>query len=141
MTSHDVQAAAREQVDFMVSDLSGVTSVLEEVATMWRRAQLFPQQAAACSPSNLQQAAGRLAGLLRVLPDTSTGERRALATSAVAQLAALADDVASAARMADDRHVGDAEMWAGIQDRLLRVRERLRSLIADLGERPGNSLG
>jgi hypothetical protein len=132
ISSHDAQAAAREQVDIMVSDLTGVTSALEEVATMWRRAQLYPPRAAASSPSNLQQAAGRLAGLLRVVPDTGTGEQQALVSSAARQLAALADNVADAARMAGDRHVGDAEMWEGIRGRLLRVREQLQSLMADL---------
>jgi hypothetical protein len=135
--SHQVQAATREHVDLMVSALSGVTGVLEEVATMWRRAELFPPLAAATSPSNLQQAAGRLTGLLSVLPDTGTDEWQVLGPSAAAQLAELADNVVIAARMAGDMHVGDAEMWEVIQDRLRPVRERLRRLIAEFSERQG----
>jgi hypothetical protein len=140
ISSHDVQAAVSEQADFMVSDLTSVASALEEVATMWRRAELFPPQAVASSPSSLQRAAGRLAGLLRALPETGTAERLALVSSASAQLAELARNVVTAARMAGDRNVGDAKMWETIQDRLRRVRKRLRSLTADLAEQPGSGI-
>jgi hypothetical protein len=122
------RAAVRQYVEPVVVDLIRACGVLEEVATVWRRAGLFRQQPSSCSPANLQDAARKLAALLRALPDTDSGERRALVCSAETQLAIIEKDVVHAAAVTTGRRIGDAEMWATIQGLLQRAGEQLRSL-------------
>ena len=122
----------------MAADLSRVCGLLEEVATLWRRAQLYGPQSSPIAPGSLQDAARTLADALRLLPDADSGERPALAFAAVAQLGALEDNAARAAAMTADCRLGDAGMWAAVEGALLQIWEQLWSLItrlAEIGER------
>jgi hypothetical protein len=132
--SHDERAAARKDADLMVTDLMSVSGVLEEVATLWRRAGLFGQEAPSGSLGNLREAARGLADTVRALPDADCGQHQALAFSAVTQLAALEDNAALTAAATGDRHPGDAAMWAVIQGRLQQAGKHLWSLISHLAE-------
>jgi hypothetical protein len=132
--SYDQRAAARKDADRMVTDLMSVSGILEEVATVWRRAELFGQEPAASSPGSLQVAARSLADTLQVLPDTGSDEHRALAFSAVTQLAALESNAAVAAAVLSDSHLCDAGMWAAIQRSLDRAGKQLWSLISHLAK-------
>lgn len=132
--SHDERAAARKDADLMVTDLMSVSGVLEEVATLWRRAGLFGQEAPSGSLGNLRRAARGLADTVRALPDADCGQHQALAFSAVTQLAALENNAALAAAATGDRHPGDAAMWAAIQGRLHQAGKHLWSLISHLAE-------
>jgi hypothetical protein len=132
--SHDERAAARKEADLMVTDLMSVSGVLEEVATLWRRAGLFGQEAPSGSLGSLRGAARGLADTVRALPDADCGEHQALAFSAVAQLAALENKAALAAAATGGPHPGDAAMWAAIQGRLNQAGKHLWSLISNLAE-------
>ena len=118
----------------MATDLSRVSGLLEEVATLWRRAQLYGQQSSPIAPGSLQDAARSLADALRLLPDADSGEHPALAFAAVAQLAALESNAARSAAMTAERHLGDAGIWAAVEGALLQVGKRLWSLITCLAE-------
>jgi hypothetical protein len=132
--SYDQRAAARQDADRMVTDLMSVSGMLEEVATIWRRAELFGQQSPASSPDSLQAAARSLADTLHVLPDAGSNEHQALAFSAVTQLAALQNNAAMAAAVLSDSHLCAAGMWATIQSSLDRAGTQLWSLICHLAK-------
>jgi hypothetical protein len=130
--SFDQRTATRKEADLMVTGLITVSGMLEEVATAWRRAELFGPEPPASSPGHLQRAARNLADTLRALPDKDSDEHQALAFSAVTQLAALENNVVLAAGMLGDSHVCDAEMWVTIQGVLRQVGKHLWSLISHL---------
>ena len=131
--SDGLRAAARKDAGLMVSDLNRVSGLLEEVATIWRRAELYGRQSSSTAPSHLQEAARGLAALLRAVPDADCGQHPALAFSAVAQLAALESNAAlsAAATVTGGSALGDG-IWTAIQGALLRVRNQLWSLISCL---------
>ena len=116
----------------LAADLNHVSGVLEEVATVWRRAELYGQQPASIAPRSLQNAAGGLADALRLLPEADYKQHPVLAFSAVTQLAVLESDATRSARVTGDLHLGDAEMWATIQRALAQARNQLWKLISCL---------
>ena len=130
--SYDQRAAARTAAGLLAADLNRVSGVLEEVATVWRRAELYGQQPASIAPRSLQNAAGGLADTLRLLPEADSEQHPVLAFSAVTQLAVLESDAARSARVTGDLHLGDAEMWATIQRALAQARNQLWKLISCL---------
>jgi hypothetical protein len=132
--SYGLRAAAHKDADLMVRDLNYVSGLLEEVATIWRRAELYGRQSSSTAPGHLQEAAKNLAALLRAVPDADCGQHPAQAFSAVAQLAALETNAAlsEAVTVTGGSHLGDAGLWAAIQGALLRVRKQLWSLISCL---------
>ena len=132
--SDGLRAVARKDADLMVRELNCVSGLLEEVATIWRRLEVYGRQSSSTSPGHLQKAARNLAAVLHAVPDADSGQHPALAFSAVAQLAALEANAAlsSAVTVTGDSHLGDAELWAAIQAALLRVRKQLWSLISCL---------
>ena len=132
--SHDERAAARKDADLLVTDLIGVSGMLEEMATLWRRAGLFGQEPPSGAPGNLQGAARGLADTVRALADADCVQHQALAFSAVTQLVALENNAALAAAATGRRHPGHATMWAVILGRLNEGGKRLWSLISHLAE-------
>ncbi len=132
--SYDQWAAARQAADLVATDLNRVSGLLEEVATLWRRAQLYGQQSSPIAPGSLQDAARSLADALRLLPDADSGEHPAQAFAAVAQLAALESNAARSAAVTAERHLGDAGIWAAVEGALLQVGKRLWTLITCLAE-------
>lgn len=136
--SYDQRAAARTVAHRLAADLNRVSGMLEEVGTVWRRAELYGRQPASITPRSLQNAAGSLAGTLRLLPEADSEQHPVLAFSAVTQLAVLESDAARSARVTGDLHLGDAEMWAAIQRALAQARSqlwRLISCLARIGDR------
>jgi len=140
-SSHDSLAAARQDLDALLSDLAGVCGQLEELATTWRREHTSGtsrQQLPLAFPHRLQGAARQLAGTLRALAEA--GPEPDLAASAMAQLAALRGEVAAAV---SDRpgqrgnstpgHDPGAALLTGIEHTLSRVTTRQQSLISRLG--------
>jgi hypothetical protein len=130
--SYDQRAAARTAADLLAADLNRVSGVLEEVATVWRRAELYGQQPASIAPRSLQNAAGGLANTLRFLPEADYEQHPVLAFSAVTQLAVLESDAARSAGVTSELHLGDAEMWTTIQRALAQARNQLWKLISCL---------
>jgi hypothetical protein len=130
--SDDQRAAARTAAGLLAADLNRVSGMLEEVATVWRRAELYGQQPESIAPRSLQNAAGDLADTLRLLPEADCEQHPVLAFSAVTQLAVLESDAARSARVTGDLHLGDAEMWATIHRALAEARNRLWELISCL---------
>lgn len=131
--SHAQQRArARKDADLMVTELEQVSGLLEEVATLWRRAQRYEQQSSSTAPSNLQGAAKLLADAARALPDVDCEQYPALAFSAVAQLVTLQKDAALSASATGGVRLGDAGIWAAISRTLGQVRQRLWNLIFQL---------
>jgi hypothetical protein len=130
--SYDQRAAARDDAALMVTDLMKVSGMLEEVATVWRRAELFGQQPPSSSPENLQTAAKSLADTLLALPDADCDTYQALAFSAVAQLVALESSVVHAAEVTGNSPLCDTQMWTTVQGSLHRVGRQLWSLISHL---------
>jgi hypothetical protein len=127
--SHDQRALARRHADLMALDLECVSGLLEEVATLWRRAERYGQQPSSASPGSLQDTARSLADSVRTLPDVDCEQQPALAFLAVAQLVTLESNAAlSAAATGGIRH-GDAGIWAAISRTLGQVREQLWSLM------------
>jgi hypothetical protein len=138
--SHDERAAAYKDADLLVTDLMSVSGVLEEVATLRRRAGLFGQEGPSGSLGNLWGAARDLADTVRALLDADCGQHQALAFSAATQLAALKNNATLAAAATGDRHPGDAAMWAAIQGRLHQAGKHLWSLVSHLAETRGTPL-
>lgn len=132
--SYYQRAAARQAADLTATDLHRVSGVLEEVATLWRRAGLYGQQSSPIAPGSLQDAARSLADALHTLLDADSDEYPALAFAAVAQLAALESNAARSAAVTAERHLGDAGIWAAVDRTLLQVRKQLWSLITCLVE-------
>ena len=132
--SYDQRAVARQAADLVATDLGRVCGLLEEAATLWRRAQLYGQQSSPIAPGSLQDAARSLADALRLLPDADSREHPALAFAAVGQLAALENNAARAAAMTADCHLGDAGIWAAVEGALLQVAKQLWNLITRLAE-------
>ena len=130
--SYDQRAAARTAAGLLAADLNRVSGMLAEVATVWRRAELYGQQPASIAPRSLQNAAGGLADALRLLPEADSEQHPVLAFSAVTQLADLESDAARSARVTTDLHLGDAEMWVMIQRALAQARNQLWKLISCL---------
>jgi hypothetical protein len=130
--SHDQRAAARAAAGLLAADLNRVSGVLEEVATVWRRAELYGQQPASIAPRSLQNAAGGLADTLRLLAEADCEQHPVLAFSAVTQLAVLESDATRSARVTGDLHLGDSEMWATILRALAQARNQLWKLISCL---------
>jgi hypothetical protein len=130
--SHDQQAAARKDADLMVRDLDRVSGLLEEVATVWRRAEIFGEQPSASSPGHLQGAARSLADTLRGLPDADSGQHQALVFAAVIQLAALERNVTRVAAVTGNRHLGDSGLWRELRSSLGRAGKQLWRLICHL---------
>jgi hypothetical protein len=137
--SQDHWAAAQRDADLMVTDLASVSGMLEELATLWRRAGLYRQQASPGSPCALQHAVRKLADDVRAIPEADSGQHPALALSAAVQLAALEKDAARPAGTAEGSHPPEARMRAAIQARLHQSRGRLWSLICTLA-RAGETL-
>jgi hypothetical protein len=129
--SYDQRAAARKDADLMVTDLMNISGMLEEVATVWRRAEIFGQKRPSSSPGSLQAAARSLAETLHVLPDADPRQHPALAFSAVTQLAAFENNAAFAAAVTES-HLCDVGMWAAIQSSLDQVGKQLWGLISHL---------
>jgi len=127
---YDQRAAARKDADLMVTDLMNISGMLEEVATVWRRAEIFGQKRLSCSPGSLQAAARSLADTLHALPGADP-RHPALAFSAVTQLTALENNAALAAAVTES-HLRDAGMWAAIQNSLDQVAKQLWGLISHL---------
>lgn len=142
--SYDQRAAARATADLLATDLNRVSGLLEEVATVWRRAELYGQQPASIAPRSLQRAARGLADALRLLPDADSEQHPALVFSAVTQLAVLESDAARSATVTGALHLGDADMWATIQCALARARMQLWRLVSCLakmgGRRPAEDM-
>jgi hypothetical protein len=130
--SYDQRAAARTAAGLLAADLNRVSGVLEEVATVWRRAEFYGQQPASIAPRSLQNAAGGLADTLRLLPEADCEQHPALVFSAVTQLAVLESDAARSARVTGDLRLGDAEMWVTIQRALAQATNQLWKLISCL---------
>jgi hypothetical protein len=133
--------AARNEAALMATDLRRVTGLLEEVATVWRRAGRYgqQQQPSSCAPGSLQDAARTLAAAVRDLPDADTEQHPALAFSAAAQLGELRNNAAHSAALTGSGHLGDARIWVAIRDALQQAVERLWRLISHLvkiGEGP-----
>ena len=118
----------------MAVDLTRVSGMLEEVATLWRRGDLYPQQSSPIAPGSLQDAARSLADAVRLLPDADAIQHPALAFAAVTQLAALESDCARCAAVTAERHLGDAGIWATVESALLKAGKQLWSLISCLVE-------
>ena len=140
---YDQRTAARQAADLVATELDRVCGLLEEVATLWRRAQLHGHQSSPFAPGSLQDAARSLAAALRLLPDADSREHPALAFTAVAQLAALQHDAARSAAMTADCHLGDAGLWAAVEGTLLQAGNQLWSLIillASARTRPAEGL-
>jgi hypothetical protein len=136
--SYEQRTEARKEADLMAIDLQRAAGILEEVATLWRRAELYGHQPSSSAPASLQDAARSLADAVRALTDAGSEDHPALAFSAVVQLAALQSNAALSAAVTGG-HLGDAEMWAAIQDILLQAGNHLWSLISHLaktGEMP-----
>jgi hypothetical protein len=130
--SHDQRAVARKDADLMAVDLECVSGLLEEVATLWRRAERYGQQPPSTAPRNLQDAARRLADVVRALPDADCEQHPALAFSAVAQLVTLESNAALSAAATGGIRLGDAGIWAAISRALDQVRQRMWNLIFHL---------
>jgi hypothetical protein len=130
--SYDQRTAARKDADLMVTNLMNVSGMLEEVTTVWRRAEFFGQLPGSRSPGNLQAAARNLADTLRALPDADSDEHQALAFSAVTQLSALQNNVALTSAMPGDSHSLDAQLWGAIQGCLNQVGKQLWRLMSHL---------
>jgi hypothetical protein len=144
--------AARQDLDALLGDLSGVCGQLEELATTLRRdhaAGTSRRQLPLAFPYRLQGAARQLAGTLRALAGAGAGSEPDLISSAGTQLATLRGEVTAAA---GDRlgHQGSSTpghdpgtaILTGIEHTLDRVLTRQRSLIAhlaDTSERPAVS--
>ena len=117
----------------MATDLHRVSGLLEEVATVWRRAGRYgQQQSSSCAPGRLQDAARNLADAVRDLPDADAEQHPALAFSAAAQLAELGSNAALSAALTGSGHLGDARIWVAIRDALQQAGERLWRLISHL---------
>jgi hypothetical protein len=129
---HNHQAAARRDADLVITDLGRVCGLLEEVATLWRRAGFCGHQSSPCSPGNLQDAAGRLAEEVRALPEAKCEERPVLAFSVMTQLAGLEVDAAFAAAVTGGGRQADAGMCAAIAEELHQARQDLWNLICNL---------
>jgi hypothetical protein len=150
--SHGSLPAARQDLDALLGDLSGVCGQLEELATTWRREHTSGtsrRQLPLAFPHRLQSAARQLAATLRALVEAGAGPEPDLASAAAAQLAALQGGVAAAAgdrcghqgQTTRGRDPGTAAL-AGIEHTLNRVMMRQQSLIshlADITEGPGPS--
>ena len=143
-SSHDSLAVARQDLDVLLGDLSGVCGQLEELATTWRREHTSGtsrRQLPLAFPHRLQGAARQLAATLQTLVEAGPGPDPDLASSAAAQLAALQDDVAAAAsdrrghqgETTRGRDPGTAAL-AGIEQTLNRVMTRQQSLISHLAD-------
>jgi hypothetical protein len=130
--NYDQRTAARTAAGLLAADLNRVSGMLAEVATVWRRAELYGQQPGFITPSSLQSAAGGLADALRLFAEADSEQQPALASSAVTQLAVLESDATRSARVTGDLHLGDAEMWATIQRALAQARNQLWKLISCL---------
>jgi hypothetical protein len=130
--NYDQQAAARTAAGLVAADLNRVSGMLEEVAAVWRRAEIYEQQPGLMTPSSLQSSAGGLADALRLLPEADPEQQPALACSAVTQLAVLESDATRSARAAGDFRLGDAGLWAMIQRDLAQARNQLWRLVSRL---------
>ena len=138
--NYDQRAAGRTAARLLAADLNRVSGMLEEVATVWRRAELYGQQPGFITPASLQSAAGGLADALRLLADADSEQQPALSFSAVTQLAILESDATRSASVTAGLHLGDAEMWVTIQLALAQANNQLRKLIScgqDRGNAPG----
>ncbi|MGH3123135.1 MAG: hypothetical protein ACRDND_19240 [Streptosporangiaceae bacterium] len=122
----------------MAADLTRVSGMLEEVATLWRRGDLYPQRSSPIAPGSLQDAARSLADAVRLLPDADAKQHPALAFAAVAQLAALEGNCARCAAVTAERHLGDSGISAAVEGALLEAGKQLWSLIGCLVE-PGET--
>lgn len=117
----------------MATDLHRVTGLLEEVATVWRRAGRYgQQQSSSCAPGRLQDAARNLADAVQALPDADAELHPALVFSAAAQLAELGSNAALSAALTGSGHLGDTRIWVAIRDALQQAGERLWRLISHL---------
>lgn len=147
-SGHDSLAVARQDLDALLGDLSGVCGQLEELATTLRREHTSgtSRQLPLAFPHRLQGAARQLAATLQALVEAAPGPDPDLASSAAAQLAALQGDVAAAAserrshqgETTRGRDPGTAAL-AGIEQTLNRVVMRQQGLIshlADIAEGP-----
>jgi hypothetical protein len=138
---HDSLAVARQDLDALLGDLAGICGQLEELATTWRRehASGTSRQLPLAFPHRLQGAARQLAGTLKALAEA--GPEPDLASSAVAQLAALRGEVAVAVSdrpgQRDDStpgHDPGAALLTGIEHTLSRVITRQQGLISRLDD-------
>jgi hypothetical protein len=142
--SHGSLPTARQYLDALLGDLSGVCGQLEELATTWRRdhtSGTSRRQLPLAFPHRLQSAARQLAATLQALVEAGAGPDPDLASSAAAQLAALQGGVAAAAgdrcghqgESTRGRDPGTAAL-ASIEQTLNRVVKRQQSLISHLAD-------
>lgn len=132
--SYDQRAAACQAADLAAAGLNRVSGLLEEVATFWRRAQLYGQQPSSITPGSLQGTARSLAEALRRLLDADSKKHPALAFAAAAQLADLKRNAARSAAVTADHPHGTAGIWAAVEGALLQVDKQLWNLIRCLAE-------
>src|ERR1039458_2237873 len=129
-SSHDQRAAAHQDAGRIADDLNRMSGLLEEVATVWRRAGLYGPQSSPITPGHLQEAARSLANLLRTLAYADSEQYPALAFSAAEQTEALERDAAlcAAVTATGGRRLGDGDIWTAIQDALRQIRKQLWDL-------------
>jgi hypothetical protein len=125
------RAAARRSAGLILTGLAGISGLLEEVATVWRRAGRYGPDSRS-SPGGLQAGTRSLGDAVRVLPDAESGQVPALACSAVTRLDALSRDIAAGAAAAAGHDLGDSSLWGAIQDRLPLIGGQLWSLLSHL---------
>jgi hypothetical protein len=136
--SYDRLLAAQEDLTLMVSDLTGLSGQLEELATAVRRAGLSTMLE--LQPSfhkRFGDACHRLLATLHALVDAGVDQPPALAFSAVAQLSALENDisaVAAAAIPGDQFRREGPGTGPNLAGTLQRIRKRLWSLISHLAK-------
>jgi hypothetical protein len=136
--NYDQRAAVRTAVGRVVADLSRVSGVLEEVATVWRRAGIYGPRPGFSTPGGLRGAAGDVADALLLLAAADPGQQPGLVFSAVARLAVLGGDVSRCASAAGESRLGDAALWAAVQAALALAGDRLWTLagcLARAGDR------
>jgi hypothetical protein len=123
-------AGTREDLDFLRMELRVAAGLLEEAATVWRRAGLLGQEVKSCAPHSLREAVLGLASTLGRLTCAAADQLPDLAVSGAAQLAVLGQAAAHAAGVTNGAGLGDSELWSSILGSLRRAEERLTRLIS-----------
>jgi hypothetical protein len=123
-------AGTREDLDVLRTELHAAAGLLEEAATVWRRAGLHSPEVQSCAPHKLREAALGLASALGTWTCAAAEQRPDLARSAAAQLAGLGQAATRAAAITKGAGLGDSELWTAIHGSLRRAQERLTRLIS-----------
>jgi hypothetical protein len=121
-------AGGREDLDVLRLELQAAAGLLEEAATVWRRAGLVGPEMQSCAPHRLREAVLGLASALGTLTCAAADQGPDLAMSGVAQLAVLGQAATRAAGVTDGAGLGDSELWSSIHGSLRRAEERLTRL-------------